>query len=161
VIPYYAEDKTLLGFACRAFGKESPKYIQLRIDKNREFIYGADKIDSTKPIIAVEGQIDSMFLENAVAMGTANYNSDYLSQHKDNVIIVPDNDFRRNPHVCSQLKKAINSGFKICLLPDSWKKDINDNVKSGIDRKDIMDYILSNHKQGAEALLEFTLEKRC
>lgn len=161
VIPYYDEYKNLLGFACRAYGRESPKYIQLRIDKKKEFIFGADQIDLSKKIIAVEGQIDSVFLDNAVAMGTANYQSDYLKKYKDRVIIVPDNDFRRNIHVCNQLKKSINMGYTVCLLPEDWKKDINEIVKSGIDSPTIMNYILSNHRTGPAALLELTLEKKC
>lgn len=161
VIPYYDVEKKLLGFVCRAFGKEAPKYIQLRLDKEKEFIFGTDTVDSNKKFIALEGQIDSMFLDNAIAVGNANYGARFLEKHKDNAIIVPDNDWRRNPQVCAQLKKAIDNDFAVCLLPSHWKKDINDIVKSGIDKDEIQTYIFNHTKRGASALLEYTLEKRC
>ena len=162
ILPNYGENKELLGFSCRAFGKEIPKYIQLRLDKGKEFVYGTDRIDKSKPIIAVEGQIDSLFLDNAIAVGNANYSSNYLRCNSANVIIVPDNDFRRNPVVCGQLKKAIQNGFCVSILPDKWHKDVNDIIKKdNVTRQELMTYILSNRKSGIAALLELTLEKRC
>jgi hypothetical protein len=161
ILPLRDENKELIGFSCRAFGKEEPKYINLKLNKDREFIFGLDTIDMTKPIIAVEGQIDSLFLKNSIAVGSANYNLDFVNNN-DNVIIVPDNDFRRNKSVCDQIKRAINRGKKISLLPSHFKKDINDIIKKDkISSEEIMGYILSHQKMGTEALLELTLEKKC
>jgi hypothetical protein len=161
IIPCYDSSKKLLGFTCRAFGKELPKYIHLRIDKEQEFIYGQNHVDINKTLLVVEGQLDSLFLDNCLAIGRADYKSRFLETHKHNVIIIPDNDFRRNLHVCNQLKKAISNGFTICILPDSWKKDINDIVRSGITAREIEQYVFKNKKSGAAALLELALEKRC
>jgi len=161
IIPYYDLNNNLLGFSCRAFGKEQPKYIHLRTDDTKEFIYGLNHIDIKAPIFVVEGQIDSMFLNNCVGIGRASYKSAFLEAHKEQVIIIPDNDFRRNPHVLLQLKKAVINGYTICLLPDHWKKDINEIVQSGISSNDIEQYILSNKKSGAGALLSLALERRC
>jgi len=162
ILPVLDESSKLLGFSCRAFGKEQPKYIQLRVDKTAEFIYGRERIDLSKPVIAVEGQIDSLFLDNAVAVGSANYNVDFINDNLDRVIIVPDNDFRRNRQVCEQLKSAIARGATVSLLPSRLHKDINDIVrKDKIDKEALMSQIISNKKSGAAALLELTLEKRC
>jgi hypothetical protein len=161
IVPYYDLNKKLLGFSCRAFGKEIPKYIHLRTDKENEFIYGQDHVDINKPLLVVEGQIDSMFLENCVAIGRADYKSGFLETHKQNIVIIPDNDFRRNIHVCNQIRRAITSGFKVCFLPDYWKKDVNDIVKSGITASEIQDYVIRNKKSGASALLELALERKC
>lgn len=161
VLPYYDINKNLLGFTCRAYGKEQPKYIHLRTDDTREFIYGQDHVDINKPILAVEGQIDSMFLDNCVAIGRASYKSGFLETHKTNLAIIPDNDFRRNIHVCNQIKKAITSGFTVCFLPESWKKDINDIIKSGTTAREIQEYVMSNRKSGAQALLQLALERKC
>jgi DNA primase len=161
VLPFYSADKKLIGFICRAFGKEDRKYIQIRVDKTAEYIYGLDKVDLSKPIIVVEGQIDSLFLDNCIAAGSANYNLDFVLKH-DNVIIVPDNDFRRNVQVCDQLKSIVKKGKTISLLPSHWKKDINDIIKKDkISKEELMEYILSHRKSGAEALLEIALEKKC
>ncbi len=160
ILPAYDENKKVLGFSCRAFGKEDPKYIQIRLDKTSEYVYGLDTIDKTKPIIVVEGQIDSLFLDNCVAVGSANYNVDFVLSN--NVIIVPDNDFRRNIQVCNQLKNIVKKGKTICLLPGHFKKDINDIIKKDkITKQQLMEYILTHQKSGAEALLEIALEKKC
>lgn len=161
VIPYYDAKKKLLGFACRAFGKEEPKYIQLRLDKEKEFLYGMDTVDFSKRIHVVEGQIDSMFLENSIAVGNANYGGAFLKAHKDKVVILPDNDWRRNKDVCKQLEKAIGNGFSICIFPDHWKKDINDICKSGTTAAEIQAYVDQNTVSGLSAKLQFTLEKKC
>ena len=161
VIPYYGLNNDLLGFSCRAFGKEIPKYIHLRVNREKEFIYGLNHINTEKPILVVEGQIDSMFLDNCLAIGRASYKSVFLETHKDKIIIIPDNDFRRNPNVCSQLKKAIEEGYNVCILPEYWKKDINEIIKSGISSLEIEKYVLSNKKNGASALLELALERKC
>ena len=162
ILPVYDAQRSLLGFSCRAFGKEAPKYIQLRLNKSAEFIFGLDRIDPTQPVIAVEGQIDSLFLDNAIAVGSANYNIEYVNQNRDRVIIVPDNDFRRNRQVCEQLKSAVLRGAAMSLLPANWHKDINDIIKKdGVDKATLMRHILGNRKSGAEALLELTLERRC
>ncbi len=161
ILPVYNAEKSIIGFSCRAFGKEQPKYIQLRVDKTAEYIYGLDTVDMSKPIIAVEGQIDSLFLDNSIAVGSANYNLDFI-MNNDNVIIVPDNDFRRNIQVCNQLKSAVKKGKTISLLPSHFKKDINDIIKKdNVTKEELMDYILSHRKSGAEALLEIALEKKC
>lgn len=161
IIPYYGVDNNLLGFACRAFGKEAPKYIQLRLDKEKEFLYGTNTVDTSKKFLALEGQIDSMFLDNAIAVGNANYGAQFLKDNKENAIIIPDGDWRRNIDVCKQLKKAIDANFAVCILPSHWKKDINDIIKSGITKEEIQDYINHNTKRGPAALLEYTFEKKC
>lgn len=161
VIPIFDRSHKLNGFTARAFGLEQPKYIHLKIDSNSDFIFGLDRLDFSKPIIAVEGQIDSLFLNNAIAVGSANYKANFLQQFKDRIIIVPDNDFRRNAQVCQQIRNAIDEGFAVSLMPAQWKKDINEIYKSGISAEEIGQYILSHRKHGVEALLELTLEKKC
>jgi len=68
IIPFFDENKRLFGLQARALDNAKPKYITLMFDKNEKKIYGRDRIDDTKPIIAVEGPIDAMFLKNAIAM---------------------------------------------------------------------------------------------
>lgn len=161
ILPYYNTDKEIIGYTCRAFGREQPKYINLRLTES-EFIYGLDVLNTTQPIIAVEGPIDSLLLDNAIAVSGSTYDTPFLHQNKEQVIIVPDNDFRRNSAVCEQLKKAIiKYDFTISLLPDKWKKDVNEIIKSGIKKQEVMNHIISNRKQGASALLQLTLERRC
>lgn len=161
VLPYFV-NKKLIGFTCRTFSsKVEPRYIHLRIDKSENFVYGYDFVDWQKPVYVTEGNIDSLFLDNAIAVGGASYSSEFLQSVKNNVTLIPDGDWRRNEHVAKQLKKAIIDGFKICFMPDTIKgKDVNDWVKNGVDVSKLQTLIDVNTKQGMSAQLEFAIQKR-
>lgn len=157
----YDFDLSIIAYNCRAFGKESPKYIKLVVDPTKPQIYGLWRIDTTKDIFVTEGQIDSLMLDNAIAVGGADYSSDFIKTHKDKLIIVPDADFRRNRHVYKLLEKAIDSGYRIALLPkDVPFKDLNDCVvKGGMTREEITKLLKQNTMQGLRARLEITSRK--
>ena len=161
VIPYFNGER-VIGFTCRAFDpKANPRYIHIRIDNAVDFIYGLERVDTSKTIYVTEGQIDSLFLDNAIAVGGANYTTDFLQQYKNNCVIIPDNDWKRNSDIARQLKKAIQQGFKICFLPDYLVgKDINDLVKNGLPIDDIPTVINSHTYSGLQALLEYSLNKK-
>ena len=161
VLPYFV-NKKLIGFTCRTFSpKVEPRYIHLRIDKSEDFVYGYDYIDWNKQVYVTEGNIDSLFLDNAIAVGGASYSSTFLQSVKNNVTLIPDSDWRRNEHVAKQLKKAIKDGFKVCFMPDTVKgKDVNEWVKNGISVDKLADIIDTNTKQGMSAMLEFATQKR-
>lgn len=162
IIPYY-EDGDVIAFNARAFGDETPKYMFIKVKQNCEYIYGAWRLDHEKPIIAVEGEIDSLFLDNAIAMGGADYNSPFLQYIRDNLIIVPDNDFVRNKQVADSVLKAIRAGYSISLFPEGFgSKDINEAVRKGkYTTEQLNKMILSNKKSGAEAELELIFRRKC
>ena len=74
VIPFFDEDNKMFAFQGRAFGKENPKYITIILDPTRDKIYGLNRLDKNNPIFAVEGPIDSLFLDNCIAVGGADFN---------------------------------------------------------------------------------------
>ena len=160
IIPYFNMHGKVFAFTSRAFGDEKPKYIHTRLSEHEEMIYGLETIDPSKPILVVEGQIDSLFLENCVAVGGASYDCQFLKQIKSNCVIVPDNDFRRNRHVYKQVRKVIEQGFAVALLPEEFPKDINDCVKEGISPETLKRYIQSHTLSGNGALLELAANKR-
>ena len=51
----------------RAFGKEQPKYLTVKLDENKQKVYGLDTVNLQEPLHIVEGPIDSMFLKNCLA----------------------------------------------------------------------------------------------
>lgn len=162
VFPYFDSDGKIYAATARAFGKEEPKYIFLAIDESAERIYGLWRIDKSKPIIAVEGQIDSLCLDNCIAVGGADYSSQILKSIKQNLIIVPDNDFVRNKQVADSVKKAIDLGYTVSLFPDGFKyKDINDAVKGKYTKQQLQEMIISNAKSGIEANLELIFRRKC
>jgi len=155
VFPYYDANDRVYAFTARAFGKEEPKYLFIKTDENMSRIYGLWRINPEEKIIALEGQIDSLCLDNAIAVGGADYSDPILKQLQSNLVIVPDNDFVRNRQVSNQIDRAISMGYTISLMPDGVKyKDINDAVKMGYNPAELRDVILKNAKRGLEAKLE-------
>ena len=103
------------------------------------------------PIFAVEGPIDSLFLDNCVAVAGADFNKlplDYT--------IIFDNE-RRNKEVLKQIEKTITKGYKVVLWPDDIKeKDINEMILSGMTKEDVKRIITKNTYQGNMALIKLT-----
>ena len=163
VIPYRDKKGEVFGFTCRSFGKSDRKYIEIKVDSDAEMIYGINRLNLAKTIFAVEGPIDSMFLPNSVAVGGANYQSEFLFKHKDNVIIIPDNDWKRNIDVLRKIEEAGRNGFRVALMPDTYKsKDINDAVvKDNISPEAIVQMAQESAKTGPELLLEIAFRRKC
>jgi hypothetical protein len=163
ILPYFNENNQVTGFTARTFNPTiEPRYIHIRVQKNVEFIYGLERLDKSKTIYVTEGHIDSLFLDNAIAVGGAHYENNFVQSVKDKVIIIPDQDWKRNSQVAKQLKKVIDHGFKVALLPETIKgKDLNDFVKGGIKLDELKEIIDSHSASGLAAQLEFSLLKRC
>jgi hypothetical protein len=145
IIPFINRHNQLVAFQGRAFGKSSLRYITVKIDENAPKIFGLESIDRSNPVYVVEGPIDSMFLDNAVAMGGADLTVDALSAlgTKD-LVFVFDNE-PRNKEILKRIEKIIELGYNISLFPDYVKeKDINDMVLAGRDPEEIQAIISSN-----------------
>lgn len=162
VFPYFNKSGDVLGFTARTFSpKVEPRYIHLRVNKSEEFIYGADRVRETGTIYVTEGQIDSLFVSNGIAVGGAHYGGDFINNHKDRIVIIPDTDWKRNPQVGQQVKRAIHHGFRVCFIPNTVKgKDLNDIVKNGMSLAELKTLIDTNTKHGLTAMLEFSLLKK-
>ena len=163
IFPFYdSNGKDIICYSGRSFGKEQPKYIKITVDPSRPKIYGLWRIDEREQIFVTEGQIDSLFVDNCVAIGSADYSSEWIQTRKDRIVIIPDSDYKRNEFVYSALEKAIDSGFSISLFPESipWK-DINDCVvKGGINVKDINRIVNQNVISGLTAKIELSFRRK-
>lgn len=162
LFPFYDSDGSIICYSGRSFGNEKPKYVNVMVDKSKPKVYGLWRINKNKDIIAVEGQIDSLFLDNAIAIGSANYTSSYLQEMKDRVIILPDSDWKRNRQVYKSLLSAVELGFRVSIIPDSVKwKDVNDMiVKGGLKKEKIMEMVTSNVVSGVKAKFELNHRKK-
>lgn len=160
IIPFYNTKREIVAFQARAFEeKYQPKYYSIKLNAD-EKIYGIERVDTSKTIYVVEGPIDSLFLDNAVAVAGSHFDIQFTRQHKQNVVLVFDNE-PRNKEICKQIQRHIMLGYKVCLLPHSVKeKDINEQILSGKTKEQIMHCIDSNTYEGAEALLRFSLWKQ-
>lgn len=155
VLPYFTEHGKMFAFVARAFGKEEPKYYTIKIDEDKERVYGLDKVDFSKKIYAVEGPIDSLFIPNAIAVSGSSFDTPTMQALKSVVTIVGDNE-PRSREIVKILKKNIDLGYKVCMLPHTVKeKDINELILSGMTSNDIVELIDANTYQGVKAKLKF------
>ena len=155
IIPFRGEDGEVFAYQGRAFGNEQPKYITIKIDEDRDKIFGLDKVDKSKPILVVEGPLDSLFLDNCIAVAGADF-----SNIKGDLTVIYDNE-PRNKEINKQIEKTIDQGKSVCLWPDHMKeKDINDMIIAGYSKKEVQEIITNNTFSGASAKLRFSEWRR-
>ena len=151
LIPFRDEQGEVFAYQGRAFGNEQPKYITIKLDDDKDKIFGLDRVDKSKPIYVVEGPLDSLFLDNCVAVAGADF-----SNMEGDLIIIYDNE-PRNKEINKQIQKTIDQGKSVCLWPDNMKwKDINDMIIAGYSKEQIQEIIIDNTFSGAAAQLRFT-----
>jgi len=153
VIPFYDEDNDVSVFQGRTIEREViPKYITIKMNDSVEKVYGINRVDKSKPVIVLEGPIDSVFVENSVATGDSD-----LTRYKGAGSYVFDHQ-PRNPQIVSKVKKAINEGYPVFMWPEfmSVGKDINDLVKDGVvEPEELHDLIMQHTVSGMKAKLAF------
>jgi len=155
VIPFYDEDKNLVAFQGRALGESKLRYITVKTDKDNHKLFGTDRINKEEMIYVVEGPIDSMFLENAVA--TADSNLMAASKHfdKSKIVLIYDNE-PRNKELHKQMDKAIEEHYNVVIWPEMIvEKDINDMVLNGFSPDEIQDIISKHTFVNLRAKMEF------
>lgn len=161
VIPFYDENKQLLGFQGRAVGDSKVKYITIKLNEDNLKVFGLDKIDKSKRIYVVEGPIDSMFLSNSLAMMDASLYTVISSVGNHDYVFVYDNE-PRNRDVVRHMKKTIETGKNICIWPSHIEfKDINDMIVKGkLSSAAIQSIIDTNTFSSHRAMLEFGTWKK-
>ena len=141
VIPFYDIKGNVFAFQGRAFGQEEPKYITIKLDENKRRIFGLERIDIHKQIKIVEGPIDSLFLNNCIAVAGADLE---MKQLKNKAVYIFDNE-PRNTEIIKKMEKLIDKNYQVFVWPKNIKdKDINDLIISGITTPEIEKIISSN-----------------
>ena len=153
LIPLHNSDNKFIACQGRSYNKNDKlKYQTSKVHEDTQLIFGQDRLKSNQPKFAVEGPIDSLFVDNCVAV--LGFNKFKLLT-KDYTII-PDND-RRNPQVLKSMSNLLEMGYSMVLWPDEIKeKDINEMIISGRTKEEIKSIINNNTYQGNMALLKFT-----
>ena len=160
VIPFYDKEKNLVAVQGRALGESKLRYITLKLHDDNKKIYGLDRIDEDKLVYVVEGPIDSMFLENAVATADSNLESITNVLDKSKVALVFDNE-PRNKEIVAKMEHAIDNHFNVVIWPPMIeKKDINDMVLDGFSPDEIQDIIDNNTFVNLRAKMEFVNWKK-
>ena len=159
MIPFYDRAGKFFAFQGRAFGKEVPKYITIKFDETKQKIYGLDRIDLNKPVMITEGPIDSLFLDNAIALAGADADGGITIQHQQCTMIY-DNE-PRNEHIVNRMIKSVDKNFNIVVWPKTFEvKDINDMILSGKSAVQVQTLIYNNTHSGLAALQHINNWKR-
>ena len=160
VMPFWKPDRSGIFMAQgRSMDTNEPRarYLTVRFDDSVEaHFFGLETIDKNKDIFVTEGPIDSLFLDNAVAMATSHCDVSKFFD-KDKVVIVLDNE-PRNPEIVKHYKYYADRGYRLVVWPTKiYEKDINDMVIAGHDVNSIVN---KNIFQGIKAKLEVAKWKK-
>ena len=149
LIPFRDEEGEIFAYQGRAFGNEQPKYLTIKL-QDRDKIFGLDRVNKKEEVYVVEGPLDSLFLDNCIAVAGA----DMPSLNCESTVVF-DNE-PRNKEICKLIEKTIKSGVKVCLWPDTMNyKDINDMILGGYTKEEVQKIIKNNTYQAASASVRF------
>ena len=159
IIPFYDTTGKLFAFQGRAFGKEQPKYLTIKLDESKQKVYGLDKVNFQKHIYITEGPIDSLFIDNCLAAGGA----DLFLKNKipnENITYIFDNE-PRNKEIVKRMYKVIEQDFNVVIWPEEIQlKDVNDMIKSGLTKLELQDIISNNTYSKLSALTKLNYWKK-
>ena len=156
ILPFIDARGEVFGFQGRAFVKDQLRYITIMLDEDKEKVYGLQDLDYNSKYTVVEGPIDSLFLDNSIAMAGSSFKS---LMRTENATIVFDNE-PRNKQIVEKMEKCVKEGYKVCFWPDTPGKDINDMIISGMKSADIQLIIDSSSYSGLEAEMELITWKK-
>ena len=130
------------------------RYITIKSDRNASKAwFGIDRCDPKSEVIVVEGPIDSLFLDNAVAMiGLSDALNIPTELQGASLLYALDNE-PRNKQVVEAMESVVDAGHKVCIWSDRFcgLKDINDMVLAGHSPASIMQDIRVNSHSGIAA----------
>jgi len=159
IIPFFNEHGDVVAIQGRSLrfndetnARNTVKYITVKVDRSIDRLwYGLWRCNPDKRVFVVEGPIDSLFLNNSVAMvgaGAINNIPDRLVD--SDLVFVLDNE-PRNKQIVKYIEELIKQGKTVCIWPNEiLEKDIND-MSYNISTKKIEKMINSNSFNGLEA----------
>lgn len=162
VIPFYDRNKNLFALQGRALDpNQQVRYITVRDPENdAPKIYGMDRLDETKTNYCFEGPIDSLFIDNSIALAGSSIDFNKFPFKTQHTVFVYDNE-PRNREIVNIMRDAIDAGMKTCIWPDDTSsKDVNDMRLAGAEIEQIKNTIDQNTYQGLSAHLRLSKWKR-
>ena len=161
VIPFFNKKDEVVAVQGRSLSmkdeykaRTTARYITVKSDKSIERLwYGMWRANPKKRVYVVEGPLDSLFVDNTVAMvGAASVENEPARFANTDMVYVLDNE-PRNPQIVKFNENLIEQGKTVCIWPNGIKdKDINDMIyhMSPKQIKRIMD---DNAVSGLEAMM--------
>jgi hypothetical protein len=156
IIPLIDKEGKWFGVQGRSLlPRSTMRYITIIFDEDKHKVFGLNNVKESEPIYIVEGPIDSLFLDNSVAMVGSDV--DPRTYSWSDYIWVYDNE-PRNRQIVDRISNSIDRGEKVVIWPQQvTKKDINDMILVGLDPQKI---IKQNTYQGIQAKIKLTEWKR-
>ena len=161
VIPFFDQHNTLACYQSRALtSTQFPKYLTKEGEK---CLFGEDRIKEEIPYIFIfEGPIDSMFVQNGVAMAGTDLTE--KQQHfLDNCIgyekiFIYDND-KNNNSLAKKIKNKLKAGHKVFIWPEKFSKfkDVNEVCCKLKLNEFNWKFIVSNSFSETEGIVKYTL----
>ena len=146
VIPFYDEEGEVFAAQGRSFGNEQPKYLTVKFE-DRPKIFGLDRVDLKQTVYVTEGPIDSLFIDNAIAVA----GSDFRELPPCEAVIVLDAE-PRSKEIVSKMKKLAEQDYELVIWPDNIiGKDCNEMIQKGLTSSQLCDIIKNNTFSGLEA----------
>ena len=159
VIPFYDTTGKLFAFQGRAFGNEQPKYLTVKLDENKQKVYGLERVNFQRPIFITEGPLDSLFVDNCLAAAGA----DLILKNKINneeVTYIFDNE-PRNKEIIKRMYDVVEKDYNLVVWPDSVRhKDINDMIMAGLTNAELSDILNRNTYSKLTALTKLNEYKK-
>lgn len=161
IIPFFNEEQECFAISARAFGKEEPKYFNMKLKEDVDNIFGLDRVNKQDIIYCVEGPLDSLFLPNGIAVTGTTFNKQTIQDLKQNLVIIPDRE-PRSAELVKVVENLLKENYTISLLPESFiYKDINEAVMNGLTTDTILNIVKDNTVSGITAQLKFRNWRKC
>ena len=154
VIPFLNEKSGIIGFTGRSiflYPFTQLRYITIMLDHEAPKVFGLDTVDKNKTVYITEGPIDSLMIDNAIAMAGSDFQDIF---QPENCVVIYDNE-KRNKEIIKRLEKTIKKGYGVFIWPKYInKKDLNELICSGMSRNELKKLIVSRTFKGIMANLE-------
>lgn len=157
ILPFIDPQNNVYGLQGRAFHDKSIRYLTVMLDNDKPKVFGWEAIKRSQLVNVVEGPIDSLFIDNCVALAGSDGSVKEVEPNTENVRFIYDNE-PRNKQIMQKLHKVIDLGYNVMIWPDSVEsKDINQLViDTKMDRTTLKGFIDNNTYRGLHALARFS-----
>ena len=156
IIPFIDTNGEWFGFQGRSLNPDDKlRYITIMLDESRIKVFGLNRVDFDKTVYITEGPIDSLYIDNAIAMAGADVDWSLLSNKE--AVFVFDNE-KRNKEIVTRMEKAIDKGYEIVIWPENLQeKDLNDMYIAGHDVQSLVEF---NTYSGLQAQIKLSEWKK-
>ena len=159
VIPFLDKKGNVFAVQGRGISDKQMRYITIKIDEEHPKVFGLDRIDTNFRIWVFEGPLDSLFIDNSLAMAGADISNselcNLLSCDKDRIVKVYDNE-PRAVEIINRMNRDIADGYKVVIWPRNiHSKDVNKMIlDEGLTPANILMLMRANTFSGLDAKLK-------